>query len=160
MQVRMTMSGGLSGRLVRLAVLAALAVVAMTVATTGVAHANTTRILRNANTGRCLDDRPSESMRSASCDGSSYQLWIAETVYSPVDDFSGYVTGLCVDDSLTYGLRAYGCNGQTFQLWRVTWYGAWAELRNVNTGRCMDDSTAHKLRAIACNGTSYQRWHL
>ncbi|GAA3513758.1 RICIN domain-containing protein [Actinocatenispora rupis] len=151
---------GVGIRLTRLMMVTALALVAMTVVTTDVAHANSTRILRDANTGRCLDDRPNQALQSRSCDGSGYQLWIAHTWSTGVDEFSSYITGLCVDDSITYNLRAYSCNGQSYQRWRVIWHGAWAELKNLNTGRCLDDSRAHGLRAIACNGTNYQRWHL
>ncbi|MGP2441194.1 RICIN domain-containing protein [Streptomyces sp. JW3] len=106
--------------------------------------------LRNANTGRCIDDSFAYGLRAYPCNGLDFQKWNLNGGL----EWRNVNTGRCIDDSIAYGLRAVPCNGLNFQQW---WYDNGAQ-RNVNTGRCIDDSAAYGLRAYSCNGLNYQQW--
>ncbi len=105
--------------------------------------------LRNANTGRCIDDSYAYGLRAFPCNGLTYQQW-----YGSNGAWKNVNTGRCIDDSTAYGLRAFPCNGLNYQ----RWWGTNGHWRNENTGRCIDDSYAYGLRAFGCNGLDYQRW--
>jgi hypothetical protein len=160
MQLRLTAPTRMGGRLLRLTMLAAVAFIAMMVVTSQAAHASSVRKLHNEWTGRCVGVASSMTAPYPStCAYGSAQSWVTTTVHTSVDTFKNAMTATCLDDS-NLGLRLVTCNGQTFQEWKVTWYGAWAELRNVNTGRCLDDTSGKGLQAAPCNGGQWQRWQL
>jgi Ricin-type beta-trefoil lectin domain len=125
---------------------------------TGVAHAGSRDVLKNRQTGRCLDDSFGYGLRSIACNGLNYQQWNATWGYNW--QFKNVVTGRCIDDSFGYGLRSTACNGLDYQRWIVDsphGLGDY-ELMNLVTGRCIDDSFGYGLRPLACNGLDYQVW--
>ncbi|BCJ37009.1 hypothetical protein Athai_45120 [Actinocatenispora thailandica] len=160
MQLRITAPTRLGGRFLRLTMLAAAALVAMVLVSSQVAHASSIRKIHNEWTGRCVGVAASMTVPfPETCAYGSAQSWVTTTVYTHVDTFKNAMTATCLDDS-SLGLRLVTCNGLNYQEWRVTWYGAWAELRNVHTNRCLDDTSGHGLRAAGCNGGAWQRWQV
>jgi hypothetical protein len=160
MQLRITAPTRMGGRLLRLTVLVAVAFVALVMVTSQAAQASSIRKLHNQWTGRCVGVASSMTAPYPStCAYGSAQSWVTTTVATQRDTFKNAMTSTCLDDS-SKGLRLVTCNGLDYQVWRVTWYGAWAELRNVYTGYCLDDTSGKGLRAAPCNGGQWQRWQL
>lgn len=118
-------------------------------------------VLKDQNTGRCLDDSFQYGLRSFPCNGLIFQEFVMTPVAGPGwhnYEIRSNQTNRCVDDSPDFGLRAFDCNGMDFQVWFNTQNGNPAPLTNGNTWRCLDDSFDFGLRSFPCNNMDYQYW--
>ncbi|MEV7004322.1 RICIN domain-containing protein [Streptomyces sp. NPDC093982] len=116
-------------------------------------------VLKNQNTGRCVDDSWAYGLRAFTCNALNYQNfnWYRQSDGTWV--IQNQNTGRCIDDSLDYGLRAFGCNYLSYQRWTIIYQSDGTKtLKNQNTGRVIDDSTGYGLRAFGYNGLTYQRF--
>lgn len=140
-------------------------------------------VLRNRNSGKCVDLRnwntdTFATLQQSSCVGSSNQA--IELV--PVDNttaafadgrytFRSANGGNCLDvpsSSLTAGqnLQQYTCNGTAAQQYDVVYVGNNVyEIRNANSGQCVDLESAitwnnQPIQQYTCNQSNAQRWYL
>lgn len=133
------------------------------VAVSAPAQADSSRLLRNWATGRCLDMNYSGVVYTLGCNGGNYQNW--DLVY--VSDQAGFYalrnaqTGLYLyrDGS---GVRGGSSLNQANSIYPFARSGqAWeyqAEYRFTTGNVCLDSNGNGEVYAIGCNGGGNQTW--
>lgn len=136
------------------------------------ADANQLTILRNWQTGQCLDSNETGAVYEGTCDGRNSQTWFVLWTHQ-VDSAGHYIvefednqTGLCLtteNESTSSGggnvlpVFTTSCNNSSGQSW--LWYGdsTVGQYHNLANQACLDNNGS-AVYALTCNGGGYQDW--
>ncbi|WP_050371392.1 RICIN domain-containing protein [Streptomyces acidiscabies] len=128
-----------------------------------------TNLLRNWETGRCLDSNGNGDVYTLPCQpGNAYQTWTVDLYrHSDYDEvtFRNNATGRCLywaDGSVrTAPCTSSGDWGHNLSIWRAVGSG-WdnVQLTDAGGGSCLDSNRAGNAYMLGCNGGGFQRWRL
>ncbi|GAA3136272.1 RICIN domain-containing protein [Streptosporangium carneum] len=124
------------------------------------AHADDTVILRNWETGLCLDSNHAGDVYAIGCNGGQYQVWNFKFYPGPwADTIRDAATGRCLDSNGAGKVYTLPCNGGENQLWytRQNPGHRWT-LQNEATGMMLDSNRAGKVYTLSANGGNNQNW--
>jgi hypothetical protein len=131
-------------------------------------------LIRNVNSGRCVDVFGSSTNKNAnvqqfSCNNGANQRWEFVDVGNGQYAIRNVNSGLVLDvagDSRANGanVQQFPWNGGANQRWKTRGSNNNFELVNVNSGKCLEVQGGGKgnnvnIAQSQCNGARYQRWY-
>ncbi|MEV7005466.1 ricin-type beta-trefoil lectin domain protein [Streptosporangium sp. NPDC051022] len=150
--------GGMKQKARRVLIAGALATSALLMATP--AHADDTVILRNWETGLCLDSNHAGEVYAIGCNGGQYQVWnFKNDFWATTDIIKDAATGRCLDSNGAGKVYTLPCNGGPYQSWYTSQNpGHVWRLKNKATGLMLDSNRAGAVYTLAANGGGNQNW--
>jgi serine/threonine-protein kinase len=122
-------------------------------------------IIRNWETGRCLDSNWAGQVYTLGCNGGDYQGWRIEYVGQRevfVYHIVNVKTGRCLDTAAAGYVQTTPCEGhKEYQLWHAAGTDGMRkiELRQYSfRGSCLDSNRAGSVYKLRCNGGGFQLW--